>query len=428
MTKKINSILKQVLENVKPSKEEYDKMNSAIENFVKDIEEKIRTFKIDAEIFVGGSFAKRTVIKKDYYDVDIFLRFTKKYDDKEIPDITKKIIRGMKEVVIIHGSRDYFKIKLKENFYVELIPVLMVKKPEEALNITDLSYSHVKYINKKIKSDKIKDEIMLAKAFCYANHCYGAESYIRGFSGYALELLVYYYKSFLKMIKTIDKAKKCEKIIIDIEKHFKNKSQILMDLNSSKMQAPIILIDPTHKNRNALAALSDETFERFKTAIRKFLKNPSIKSFEEKKIDLDKIKKDSSKKHFEFILLKATTDRQEGDIAGSKLLKFYNHLNNEIDKFFYTKNKGFNYNGKQSARYFFVAKKKEEILISGPLVKDKENVKKFEKIHKNYYTKNGRIYAKEIVKFSLKEFIKKWIRKYKDKIKNMAVVGLEILE
>ena len=57
---------------------------------------------------------------------------------------------------------------------------------------------------KKIKG-KILDEIRLAKAFCHANGCYGAESYIKGFSGYALELLVYHYGSFQKFVKAITK-------------------------------------------------------------------------------------------------------------------------------------------------------------------------------------------------------------------------------
>src|SRR3989344_3917470 len=76
MSKKINSILKEVLSRVKPSKEEINEMDLLINSFIKKIEEKIEKLKINAEIFVGGSFAKKTVIKKDHYDVDIFLRFT----------------------------------------------------------------------------------------------------------------------------------------------------------------------------------------------------------------------------------------------------------------------------------------------------------------------------------------------------------------
>ena len=351
-----------------------------------------------------------------------------KYEDEEISEITKKILSGFSDVELIHGSRDYFKIKLKEDFFVELIPVIKVKKPEESSNITDLSYSHVKYINKKIKSDKILEEIMIAKAFCFANHCYGAESYISGFSGYALELLVYNYGGFLKFIKSIDKAKKGEKIIIDIEKDFKNKKQVMIDLNSSKLQSPVILIDPTHKNRNALAALNEETFERFKKSVKEFLKKPSLKAFEEKKTDLEKIKKDALEKKYEFVLIESITDKQEGDIAGSKLLKFYNHLCEEVEKYFEIKTKGFNYNGKKSARFYFVAKTRGELVIGGPNIKDKKNVEAFEKKHKDYFTKQGKVFSKEVIKFTLKEFVDKWKEKNKGKVKAMAVSEIKVVD
>ena len=124
-------------------------------------------------------------------------------------------------ISVVHGSRDYFRLKISPDFFIELIPVKKVKNPKESENITDLSYSHVNYIKRKVKSKKVLDEIRIAKAFCYATKCYGAESYIKGFSGYALELLVYYYKGFMKFIKAMEKAK--EKIVIDIEKDYKNK-------------------------------------------------------------------------------------------------------------------------------------------------------------------------------------------------------------
>jgi tRNA nucleotidyltransferase (CCA-adding enzyme) len=280
----------------------------------------------------------------------------------------------------------------------------------------------VNYINKKVKSSKILNEIKIAKAFCYANHCYGAESYINGFSGYSLELLVYYYKGFMNFIRAMAKIEKGEKCIIDIEKKFKNKKDVLIDLNSSKLNSPIILIDPTYKQRNALAALSQEVFEKFKKVCKEFIKNPSIKLFEIKKVDVEKIKKDSLKKGKEFALIEAKTNKQEGDIAGSKLLKFYNYLEKEINRLFIVKNKGFNYNNKQSARYFFVAEKKKEILCSGPFAKDEKNVQNFKKEHKNIFKKGDRLYAKEKVNLSLKEFLNKW------KVKNAHIINEMYME
>jgi tRNA nucleotidyltransferase (CCA-adding enzyme) len=219
-----------------------------------------------------------------------------------------------------------------------------------------------------------------------------------------------------------------DKLIIDIEKLHKNKNTVLMDLNSSKLQSPVILIDPTYKQRNVLAALSYETFEKFKKACLDFIKKPSINSFEYKKIDLDKIKKTAMSSGCEFILIEASTDKQPGDIAGSKLLKFYKHLGEEIGKLFKIKNQDFNYNKDKAAKYFFVVNKKKEIILNGPKADDKENVLKFRKKHKTIFTKAKKIYAKEKIKFSLKQFIDYWKIKNKKKLEEMHVINLQVVD
>ncbi len=421
MKNKINSILNEVLEKINPPKKELDIIENSLKEFLVKFGKSLKSLKINAEIFVGGSYAKYTMIQKKNYDIDIFVRFE---NSKNLSASTKRALKTF-DFKTIHGSRDYFRVKISPSFFIEIIPVMKIKNPKDAENITDLSYSHVNYIKTKIKSQKILDEIKLAKIFCYVNHCYGAESYIKGFSGYSLELLIYYYGSFLKFIKAISKME--NKIVLDIEKQYKNKQEILMDLNSSKLKSPIILIDPTYKQRNTLAALSEETFGKFKKTCKKFLKNPSIKAFEIEEIDLEKIKQNSKKKGYELILLETKTDRQEGDIAGTKLLKFYNHLNNEIEKFFEVKKKGFNYNGKKSARYFFVVKNKEEILIEGPKIKDKKNIIMFKKKHRHTFIKSKRIYAKEKIRFSIEKFINNWKNKNRKRIKEMGVKKLRVI-
>ena len=443
--KKVSSILKEVLEKIKPPEEDLNFIDSTLKKFLEDLRKRIKKNKIKAEIFIGGSFAKGTVILKDYYDVDIFIRFDKKY--KELSKLTKKILRGIKNVSMIHGSRDYFRVKKGPNFFIELVPVKKISKPKEAENITDLSYSHVNYIKKRVKNKRILDEIRIAKAFCYATNTYGAESYIRGFSGYAIELLVYYYGSFLKFIKAMTKdIKKSEKgrnmwskeyeekwedmrkkIVIDIEKYYRTRQMVLFDINASKLISPIILIDPTYPQRNALAALSRETFEKFQKACREFLKKPSLKAFDIEEVDLEKIKKQAKKKKLEFILIKAVTNKQKGDIAGSKLLKFFRHLGNQISRFFNIIHNGFSYDGKKSADYYFVVKSKKVILVPGPFIKDKNSVSAFRKKHKKTVIKGGRIYARDKIGFSVKKFVSDWKKTYKDRLKEMSISELEII-
>lgn len=427
MKQKKNQILKEVLDEITPSKKELDSIEKIVNEFKILSKEKIVKNKIDAEIFVGGSFAKDTIIKKGKYDVDIFLRFNKKYDESEISKLTEKIISKLKKdwkVSVIHGSRDYFRIDVNPIFFIEVIPVIKVKNTKEARNITDLSYFHVNYTKKKLKKTMIGD-IKLAKAFCHANDCYGAESYVNGFSGYSLELLIYYYKTFLNFLKKIEKIK--DKEIIDIEKQYKNKLEINMNMNSAKMNSPIILIDPTYKERNALAALSDETLKKFQECASNFLKNPSKEMFEKKKIDLKKIRENALKNKNEFILIKIETDKQEGDIAGSKLLKFYKHFSDEVKKYHDILEKGFEYDDKKSATFFLVTKKKKEIIIPGPEEKDVKNISAFKKLHKNVFLKDKKFYAKENITKNIQEFSRIWKTKNAKKMREMYLTNFEII-
>lgn len=427
MKDKINSVLKEVLNSIEPPKEDIVFIKQNLKDFLEKFEKSIKKSKIKAEVFIGGSFAKGTVIKKDIYDIDVFVRFSSEYEDAEISKLLGKIIKSIKRKAIkIHGSRDYFRIKVRKDFFIELIPVTKVSNPKDARNITDLSYSHVNYIKKKIKNKKILEDIKIAKAFCYAIGCYGAESYIKGFSGYSLELLVYYYKGFINFIKAMNKINTSKgKEVIDIERHYRNKKIVLMDVNSSKLESPIILIDPTYKQRNALAALSEETFKRFQTSCKKFLKKPSLEMFETKKIDLEKIKKNAKKNKLEFIELTAKTNKQTGDVAGSKLLKFFKYIGNEIARYFEIKHNGFGYDGKKSATYYFVVKKRKELLFQGPFAKDKKSVSAFKKKHKKTFIKNKKVHARDKITFDIKKFISGWKKKNKRVIKEMSIIGLE---
>jgi tRNA nucleotidyltransferase (CCA-adding enzyme) len=189
---------------------------------------------------------------------------------------------------------------------LELIPILAIKKASEALNITDISPLHVSYVLGKTKKNKnLSNEIKLAKAFCYAADCYGAESYIRGFSGYALEVLVSHYGSFMKFLTAAVKWNTKEKIIVDPRHYYKSKQKLLEEMNEAKLLSPIILVDPVQKERNACAALSFETLKKFIEISKKFLKSPKEFYFFKEKIDINKLKSAAKKARAKFITLKA---------------------------------------------------------------------------------------------------------------------------
>ncbi len=453
--KNINKILKQQIEIIKPDNDTFSNIKKTTDEFCNDLKKKLKGKKIKAEVFIGGSLAKNTLVKKDKYDVDIFVRFDEKYESDNISKLLGKVLgRKAKK---IHGSRDYYQLVV-EGIIIEVIPVMKIRKPEDAKNITDLSYFHVNYILKKIrKNKKLSDEIILAKTFVYAQDCYGAESYIHGFSGYALELLVCHYGSFLRFIREISKFNKLRsyknikqnnrssssklrrvryresktdyisdinKIIIDDSKFYKNKQEVLRELNESKIQSPIILIDPTFRERNALASLSEETFLKFKKVCSGFLKNPNNRFFEKRDL-----KKELKKKYKNLRIIEIKTNKQAGDIAGSKSKKFFRFFRGKLGREFEIKKAEFDYSEKKNTAYFyFVLEKKKDEIVKGPHVTKVHDLTRFRKVHPKSFIKNHIAYAKIKHNLTFREFFRMFKRKYRKVVREMDVEGVGVVK
>lgn len=363
-------LLKQVLKEIKPEKL---KIKEA-EELLKKINTAIKKSKIKAKAVFGGSYAKNTWLKKSDADIDIFVKFDMKYVHQDLSELLKKILKSFK-TVRLHGSRDYFQIKNKLKF--EIVPVLDIKKPSDAHNVTDFSPLHVAWV----KKHKLNDEIRLTKKFFKANNVYGSESYIKGFSGHVVDILTIHYGGFLNLVKEITKW--TPKTIIDPEKKQKNP---LFTLNKSKIQGPLIVIDPVQPDRNAASIVSKEKYYQLIKACKEFLKNPSKKFFEEQKKDYTKIKG-------HLIVLQVTPLRGKKDVVGSKLLKVFKYLEKKLSEFEVVSS-GWEWNKK--AKFYFVLKKKklfEEFVRQGPLLSFEKHVEKFKKIHKKTFIKNKRINA-----------------------------------
>jgi tRNA nucleotidyltransferase (CCA-adding enzyme) len=410
-------ILDEVLKEIKPPKEEEQEIRSKIDEVLGKINSNIK----DARAVLGGSGAKGTWIR-GIHDADLFVLFDyEKYrESSKISDILEKTLnKAFKNVARLHGSRDYFQIK-KGRFTFEMIPILKIKKAEDAKNITDISPLHAKWVN---KYKELREEILLTKQFCKANGCYGAESYIKGFSGYICEILTIYYGSFTNLAKNATKWK--DKVIVDVEGYYK-KRNVLFELNRSKTYSPLIIIDPVQKDRNAAAALSKEKFDIFKLKCKEFLKKPSKKLFEKKTIDVGKLGKKAKNK--KLVLLDAAAKQGKEDVVGAKLLKALEHIKKElIFNGFTVLDYNWEWSKGKKALFYFILDKKALSKIkvqTGPPLKAKSNVVLFRKKHKNVFVKNGRTYAKVNRKFTKAEELIGWLVKsdyIKSKVKSIRI-------
>ena len=410
------NILKQIIKELKPEKDVADKCNAVLTS----INSEIKKNKIKAMAVLGGSIAKGTFLKNDY-DCDIFVRFDLSYKKKNISDLLERILKIFPRVERIHGSRDYFNFKSNQiNF--EVVPVLDIKKAEQAVNITDCSPLHVKWVKDNLKKNpKLADEIRLTKAFCKSCSVYGAESYIRGFSGHVLDILVIYYKGFMPLLRNALKWKEQE--VIDFNNYYKGNA--LERLNKSKLSS-LVVIDPIQPERNAAAVLSRENFLLFRKSAADFLKKPSKKFFEKKEITINELKDKS--KHKNLVLLDVKAFDGKEDVVGSKLLKAFDYINkNLVSNGFTVYDKGWKWDKKEKALFWFILKHEilpESFKRIGPPIKNKENVKEFMKKHKKTFIQGKRICANVKREFRKPENLIKFLKK--DKYLKERVKKIEI--
>jgi tRNA nucleotidyltransferase (CCA-adding enzyme) len=108
--RKIDLVLREVSDKINPDKEVMDFMSATLKNFEDEINCRIKKFNLDVELFVGGSFAKNTLIKKEVYDIDLFLRFGNKYSEDELFTISKKILKNLKKFMLFMAHEIILKL------------------------------------------------------------------------------------------------------------------------------------------------------------------------------------------------------------------------------------------------------------------------------------------------------------------------------
>lgn len=411
-----------LLAKINPTAAERAAFSATTASFLQTINSKLKK----ATAILGGSGAKDTWLAGNY-DVDIFVVFDlQKFADKDISAVLGKILRTTFpkiKIVTLHGSRDYFQLQY-HHLKVEVIPILKITKAEQAKNITDISPLHSVWVNKH--TQKLKKEIRLAKQFLRAQHLYGAESYILGLSGYVVEILIAYYGSFSNFLKSAVKWN--EKEIIDVEQHYRGKD-VLFELNQSKIQSPLIVIDPVDKSRNAAAAFSLEKFLQLKKIARAYLHHPAPEFFIPQRVDLDLLRAEAQRKKIDLVYLSLTPLSGKEDVIGVKLLNVYHYLQEQLAVFSIVK-AGWEWDGGKTASFYFFLAKKElprEALHAGPPLHLQAFVADFKKKHKHSFIQEGKIMARITVDYpQLADFVKHLLtEKYLlEKIKSVKTVNI----
>ena len=385
-----------------PNNLEKKKLKKEVDSFIS----KFKDLK-NVKFFVGGSYAKGTWLPGNR-DVDVFVKFNcSKFSGKDISlELFNILSKKFKDISVVHGSRDYYHILVNDLLF-EVVPVLDIgRNISKAENIMDFSPLHVSYVKKKLRN---KNDVRKLKALLKAQNLYGAESYVSGFSGYVLELLICYYGSFSNLIKKA-KSWSLEREVIDVGRKYNSKEMALKFLNKSKISS-LVLIDPVDKSRNCAAALSSGKYKEFVKLCKNY--DGSDSWFVAKEVDVSKLKG--------YIVLSVEPLDGKKDVVLAKMKALYSRFLREF------KYNGFNVldSGWDSSHYWFkVGKLKSKYKHYGPSVSMEEHVKAFKKKYKNVKVSRSRVYV-ELKRENVDPlvFVKKLIKRkfVREKVKKISI-------
>jgi tRNA nucleotidyltransferase (CCA-adding enzyme) len=225
-----------------------------------------------------------------------------------------------------------------------------------------------------------------------ANHVYGAESHINGFSGHVVDLLVLAYGSFQDVLQATEEWQ--PKTIIDVEEHHDTP---MLTLNESKTHGPLIVVDPIQPDRNAAAAVNQESYDAFKDAAKAFLKTPSEGAFHIPTLDERFEGAQVNDDDYTTIQVNVDFDDDRHDVSGSRLQKINDHLDRRLNDANFHVETSFIHHDNTSAIILTATTTPttEDNVIQGPPLDQENHVERFKAAHDVVEEHMGRVIAHE---------------------------------
>ncbi|MET1160173.1 MAG: CCA tRNA nucleotidyltransferase [Thermoprotei archaeon] len=285
-TTPLTEIEKKVLEIIKPKPSEYKLLENVYEKIREHLETGFKKIGVDVEVTLQGSVAHDTWLSGDL-DLDVFILFPENISIEEI--------RGKYFKVLVELAEKLGKVELRyaEHPYVhlvingvkaDLVPAYRVDSADKAKTAVDRTPFHTQYVNSRL-TPELRDHVRLLKKFMKSIGVYGAEIKVKGFSGYAVELLVITYKGFRNVLEKASKWKPPVYVnTLEDENEFK---RIIKILRKRYPDSLIYMPDPVDPLRNTTASVSRKSMALFNIASNCYLANPSPEFFATQKPSVD---------------------------------------------------------------------------------------------------------------------------------------------
>lgn len=331
MGRMLEKVLSNVLKKIKPKPREEKKLVGLAQKTLEITREKAK--KYQAKAILAGSITRDTWLpgKREF---DVFILFSPDLPENKLEEngllIGREVIKQLKGKFSVEYAQHPYGSGLVQGVDIDIVPCYEVESAEKIKSAVDRTPFHVKYIEKNLPLT-LSDEVRLLKQFLTANKIYGADAKTEGFSGYVCELLTIRYGGFVEVLKDVSKWNAGE--AIDLENYYKKEEYTQLRKNFKNQ--PLILIDPTDRNRNTTAPASVETFLRFRKLAKEFLDKPSEKFFSEKKsqpITTRELAQKLSQRKTELLIIKFTPPKVVPDILWPQLRRFAERLQEILEE------------------------------------------------------------------------------------------------
>lgn len=260
---------KAILEDIKPTADETREINEVASKIIDFLAKTCRNEGIDAKIALVGSVAKNTALKGKS-DIDIFIAFPLEVDEESLKErglyLAHKCSDEFGEKYFHHFASHPYVTSIIDGYEVDIVPCYEIEDGSQLKSAVDRSILHTRYVKANL-AEGLEDEVLLLKRFMAMNGTYGSEFKVGGFAGYLCELLILHYGTFENTLIGATKWKYGHSI--DLENY--GTSDLFND--------PLIVIDPTDKNRNVGAALRLEKMGEFIQSSRNYLSSNNKKDY-----------------------------------------------------------------------------------------------------------------------------------------------------
>lgn len=258
------SVTEAVLERVRPTQEERDRLESVVEDLLQRTREAIEDQGVTADVRHVGSTARDTWISGEL-DIDVFVRFPPDLSRDEL----ERVGLAIGHAVLPNGQEEYaehpYVTGRLEGFDVDLVPCYAVESATEIATSVDRTPFHNDYVRERL-TDAHVDEVRVFKQFLMAIGAYGSDLETRGFSGYLTEILVLEYDSALGVFEAASEWQ--PPVELDPEDH-----------GERTFDDPLVVIDPTDPTRNVAAVVAPENVARLQHHSRALLDDPTVDRF-----------------------------------------------------------------------------------------------------------------------------------------------------